>query len=94
MTIATAARPRTGESGEFGPLLRTVREQGLLAPRTAWYARMITLNLMAFTGIVVGIVLIGPSWQVLWFAPLLVRQSDFSADVQSVPLSCRDPRAG
>ena len=79
MTIVTAARPRTGESGEFGPLLRAVRERGLLAPRTAWYARTITLNLLAFAGIIVGIVLTGPSWQVLWFAPLLALTSARSA---------------
>jgi fatty acid desaturase len=79
MTIAAAARPRTGEAGEFGPLLRTVRERGLLAPRTGWYARAIAFNLLAFAGIIVGIVLTGPSWQVLWFAPLLALASARSA---------------
>ena len=79
MTIATAARPRTGESGEFGPLLRAVRDRGLLAPRTAWYARTIALNLLAFAGFVAGVVLTGPSWQVIWFAPLLALVSARSA---------------
>jgi fatty acid desaturase len=51
----------------------------MLAPRTAWYARAIVLNLLAFTGIIVGIVLTGPSWQVLWFAPLLALVSTRSA---------------
>jgi fatty acid desaturase len=79
MTTVTAARPRAGESSEFGPLLRVVQERGLLASRTAWYAREIALNLLAFTGIVVAVVLTGPSWQVLWFAPLAALVSARSA---------------
>jgi fatty acid desaturase len=63
----------------FAPLLRCVQEQGLLTPRTAWYVRAIALNLLAVASIVTGIVLTGPSWQVLWFAPVLALASARSA---------------
>jgi fatty acid desaturase len=56
-----------------------VQEQGLLTSRTAWYVRAIVLNLLAVASIVTGIVLTGPSWQVLWFAPLLALASARSA---------------
>ena len=78
MTTVTAARPHT-EASEFGPLLRRVQERGLLGPRRGWYARAITLNLLAFAAIVAGVLLTGPSWQVLWFAPLLALASARSA---------------
>ncbi|MFD3524493.1 fatty acid desaturase family protein [Streptomyces sp. NPDC058653] len=64
----TAAR--TGGS-DFAPLLRTVREQGLLERRTAWYARGIAVNLIEMAAIVVGMVLIGESWWALLLAPAL-----------------------
>ena len=79
MTTVTAARPHTGEASEFGPLLRRVQERGLLGPRRGWYARAITLNLLAFAAIITGVLLTGPSWQVLWFAPLLALASARSA---------------
>jgi fatty acid desaturase len=63
----------------FAPLLQRVQEQGLLNYRTAWYVRSITFNLLAVAAIVTGVVLTGPSWQVLWFAPLLALASARSA---------------
>lgn len=79
----TAKKSRARIPGEtastFAPLLRRVQEQGLLASRTAWYVRAIAVNLLAVASIVTGVVLTGPSWQVLWFAPLLALASTRSA---------------
>jgi fatty acid desaturase len=78
MTTLMDAQTRP-EQIPFAPLLRTVREQGLLAARTGWYVRAIAFNLLAVAAIVTGVVLTGPSWQVLWFAPLLALASARSA---------------
>ncbi|MDX3849972.1 acyl-CoA desaturase [Streptomyces sp. AK02-01A] len=56
---------------EFAPLLRTVREQGLLERRAAWYARGIAVNLIFLAAIVTGMALLGPSWWTLLLAPPL-----------------------
>ncbi|MEU3186251.1 acyl-CoA desaturase [Streptomyces sp. NPDC006923] len=56
---------------EFTPLLRTVREQGLLERRVAWYARGISVNLIFLAAIVTGMALLGPSWWTLLLAPPL-----------------------
>ncbi|MFD7446562.1 acyl-CoA desaturase [Streptomyces sp. NPDC059909] len=61
---------------DFAPLLRTAREQGLLERRTGWYARVITVNLLALAAVVTGIVFIGPSW---WVLPLAVPLAVLSA---------------
>ncbi|MEJ8661907.1 fatty acid desaturase family protein [Streptomyces sp. MS1.AVA.4] len=73
-TGSTGSASSVGSAGsDFAPLLRTVREQGLLERRTGWYARVITLNLLALAAVLAGIVLIGPSWWVLPLAaPLAV----------------------
>ncbi|MER5766540.1 acyl-CoA desaturase [Streptomyces sp. NPDC001985] len=63
--------PSRRPGSEFAPLLRTVREQGLLGRRTGWYARGIVLNLLALTAVITGTVLAGGSWWVLTLAPLL-----------------------
>ncbi|MFF3287043.1 fatty acid desaturase family protein [Streptomyces sp. NPDC003023] len=69
---ATARRGvRSGTGSEFAPLLRTVKEQGLLERRAGWYARGITVNLLALGAVVAGVALAGGSWWVLLFAPLL-----------------------
>lgn len=60
-----------GAGSDFAPLLRTVREQGLLERRVAWYARGITVNLVFLAAIVAGTVLVGPSWWALLLAPPL-----------------------
>lgn len=85
--IREGTRPASGPGARrpgdpastFAPLLRCVQEQGLLASRTAWYVRAIAFNLLAVGTIVTGVVLTGPSWQVLWFAPLLALVSARSA---------------
>jgi fatty acid desaturase len=60
------APPTTGS--EFAPLLRQVKELGLLERRTGWYARSIALNLLALAVIAAGLFLAGDSWWVLLLA--------------------------
>ncbi|MET9800250.1 acyl-CoA desaturase [Streptomyces sp. NPDC006368] len=68
-----AGRPRRGSGSEFTPLLRTIKEQGLLERRTGWYARGVTLNLLALAAVAGGLVLFGHSWwSVLLAVPLAV----------------------
>ncbi|MCA1222484.1 fatty acid desaturase family protein [Streptomyces sp. 8L] len=66
---APVASARTTTGSEFAPLLRQVREQGLLERRTAWYARTITVNLIVLAAVVFGLVALGPSWWALLLAP-------------------------
>ncbi|HET6354949.1 acyl-CoA desaturase [Streptomyces sp.] len=67
---------RRGGGSEFAPLLRTVKEAGLLERRTGWYARGITLNLLGLAAVITGMALIGGSWWVLLLAvPLAVLSS-------------------
>ncbi|MFD4565030.1 fatty acid desaturase family protein [Streptomyces sp. NPDC058467] len=56
---------------DFAPLLRTVRNQGLLKRRHGWYAREIAVNALALAGVVTGVALIGNSWWSLLLAPVL-----------------------
>lgn len=56
---------------DFAPLLRTVKEQGLLGRRTGWYARTIVINTLALAAVATGMFLIGGSWWVLLLAPVL-----------------------
>ncbi|WP_434599572.1 acyl-CoA desaturase [Streptomyces sp. A5-4] len=71
---ATAAESTAATSGsDFAPLLRAVREQGLLERRTGWYATGIAANLLALAAVLAGMVLIGNSWWTLALAlPLAV----------------------
>jgi fatty acid desaturase len=66
-----AQRTRPSAGSDFAPLLRTVKEQGLLERRTGWYTRGITVNLAAVSAVIAGMALIGGSWWVLLLAPLL-----------------------
>jgi fatty acid desaturase len=59
----------TGRGSEFAPLLREVREQGLLERRTAWYARGITVNLLLLGGVIYGMAALGHTWWALLLAP-------------------------
>ncbi|MFF7203632.1 fatty acid desaturase family protein [Streptomyces sp. NPDC008141] len=72
----TGAKRSTGSDNAgsaFAPLLRTVREQGLLDRRAGWYARGIVVNLLALAVVITGIALAGGSWWVLLLAvPLAV----------------------
>ncbi|WP_316742579.1 acyl-CoA desaturase [Streptomyces sp. MK7] len=68
-TEARTDGPSAGS--EFAPLLRAVKDQGLLGRRYAWYARAIAVNALALAGVVTGLVLIGDSWWALLLAPPL-----------------------
>ncbi|WP_418960923.1 fatty acid desaturase family protein [Streptomyces tritici] len=80
-TLTAPARPpapRRGSGGgsEFAPLLRTIKEQGLLEGRPGWYARGIAVNLLGLAAVVAGLVLLGPTW---WALPLAVPLALLSA---------------
>lgn len=64
-----SARERGGGS-EFAPLLRQVREAGLLRRRPGWYAGMIAANAVAVAAVWSAVVLVGAtgSWWVLALA--------------------------
>ncbi|MEU6674524.1 acyl-CoA desaturase [Streptomyces sp. NPDC046925] len=63
--------PRQSAGSDFAPLLRTVKEQGLLGRRTGWYARTIIVNALALAAVAAGMFLAGGSWWVLLLAPVL-----------------------
>ncbi|MFF4215078.1 fatty acid desaturase family protein [Streptomyces nondiastaticus] len=60
------AKPAAGS--DFAPLLRQVRDQGLLERRRGWYARSIAVNLVALAATAAGIVLSGDSWRTVLLA--------------------------
>ncbi|MFE2561168.1 fatty acid desaturase family protein [Streptomyces sp. NPDC059352] len=75
--VVPAAAPTRARGGsEFTPLLRTVREQGLLEHRPGWYARGIAVNFLGIAAVVAGLALMGPSW---WALPLAVPLALLSA---------------
>ena len=65
---------RTVSGGsEFAPLLRQIKEQGLLERRPGWYAGCIAVNALALAAVAAGVVALGDSWWVLVLAlPLAV----------------------
>ncbi|GAA1422899.1 acyl-CoA desaturase [Streptomyces thermospinosisporus] len=68
----SAAAPLPPERGsEFTPLLRDIKERGLLGRRTGWYARTILVNALCLAAVVTGMALLGGSWWVLALAPVL-----------------------
>ncbi|MFJ4922865.1 fatty acid desaturase family protein [Streptomyces sp. NPDC088725] len=70
--VPDPAAGRTAGS-DFAPLLRTVKEQGLLERRVAWYTRGIAVNVLFLATLVAALVLIGSSWWALFLAlPLAV----------------------
>ncbi|MBW5420206.1 acyl-CoA desaturase [Streptomyces sp. BG9H] len=73
---AVAERPSPGArkqatGSDFTPLLRTVKEKGLLDRRTGWYTRTIAANALALVAVGTGMFVIGASWWVLLLAPVL-----------------------
>ncbi|MFE7804655.1 fatty acid desaturase family protein [Streptomyces sp. NPDC057430] len=67
----SAAARRGGDrvgGSEFAPLLRTIKDQGLLERRAGWYARGMAVNLLGLAAVVAGLVLLGPSWWALLLA--------------------------
>ncbi|MEV6104973.1 acyl-CoA desaturase [Streptomyces sp. NPDC051940] len=73
MLQATVQRSR---GSEFAPLLRRVKEEGLLDRRPGWYAREIAVNLAALAAIAAGVLALGGSW---WVLLLAVPAAVFSA---------------
>ncbi|CAM5595842.1 hypothetical protein SGRIM119S_06378 [Streptomyces griseorubiginosus] len=75
-TATLVPHPR-GTSGsppgpsEFTPLLRVVKNRGLLERRHGWYARTIAVNALALAGLVTAVILSGDTWLTLLLAPLL-----------------------
>jgi fatty acid desaturase len=67
-------RERTATKGsDFAPLLREVKEAGLLERRTASYVIAITLNVALMAATWAGVVLLGNSWlQLLLAIPLAI----------------------
>lgn len=94
-TPTSTAEPRAGS--DFAPLLRAVREQGLLDRRIGWYAAGTTANLLALAGTVAAMVLVGDSWwTVLLAVPLAVlwaRTAFFGHDAGHAQIT-RGKRAG
>ncbi|MEV7196527.1 acyl-CoA desaturase [Streptomyces sp. NPDC093510] len=62
---------RQPAGSDFAPLLRTIKEQGLLERRIGWYTRTIAINTLALAAVGVGMFLLGTSWWVLLLAPVL-----------------------
>jgi fatty acid desaturase len=70
-----AVRP-PGAASEFAPLLRQVRERGLLGRRRGWYAAGIAVNAAALAATWAGVLLADGSW---WVVALAVPLAVFSA---------------
>ncbi|MFF7728985.1 fatty acid desaturase family protein [Streptomyces sp. NPDC008001] len=69
LTEPPAGSPDGPAAGSaFAPLLRQVRDEGLLERRRGWYARSIVVNLLALAATATGIVLAGDSWWTLLLA--------------------------
>ncbi|MGW2224421.1 fatty acid desaturase family protein [Streptomyces formicae] len=66
--VSTGRQPA---GSDFAPLLRTVKEQGLLDRRLGWYTRTVAINALALAAVGVGMFLLGTSWWVLLLAPVL-----------------------
>ncbi|WP_263172598.1 fatty acid desaturase family protein [Streptomyces sp. SCSIO ZS0520] len=62
--------PRAGGS-EFTPLLKAVKEAGLLDRRTRWYAAAVCGNALALAAVVGAMLLAGDHWWTLLLAPPL-----------------------
>lgn len=75
-----AARPaRARPAEDFAPLLRQVREQGLLERRTGWYAVGMAVNLLLLTAVLAAVWEVGDSWWTLLLAPPLALLSTRTA---------------
>ncbi|MEU7641953.1 fatty acid desaturase family protein [Streptomyces sp. NPDC039016] len=58
----------TVTGSEFAPLLREIKDRGLLKRRRGYYARTIALNSLALATVWTGVILTGGSWRVLLLA--------------------------
>jgi fatty acid desaturase len=85
LVLIDARRPDVKTRGsDFAPLLREVKQAGLLERRTAAYAIAIGVNLLGIAAVVSGVILLGNSWlQLLVAIPAAVfttRASFFGHD--------------
>lgn len=76
---AASAGAKRNPGSNFAPLLRIVKEQGLLERRTAWYARTMAVNLGGLAAVITAVALVGGSWWVLLLAPALALLSTRTA---------------
>lgn len=65
------ARAGQSSGSDFAPLLRAVRNRGLLDRRRGWYALTIAANAFALAAILTGVVVLGDTWWTLLLAPPL-----------------------
>lgn len=63
----TNTRPKSRGS-DFTPLLREIKDSGLLERRTGRYLLSIAVNLLCLAAVVAGMILLGNSWLVLLLA--------------------------
>ncbi|WP_328992252.1 acyl-CoA desaturase [Kribbella sp. NBC_01245] len=66
-SVLTNAPPKTRRS-DFSPLLREVKEAGLLERRTAAYVIAISINVVCFAAVCAGVAILGNSWWTLFLA--------------------------
>ncbi|MFC8708731.1 fatty acid desaturase family protein [Streptomyces sp. NPDC057197] len=92
--VADGTQERAGGSAagsEFAPLLRTVKDRGLLGRRHGWYARVIAGNALALAAVVAGLFLVGDSWWALLlavpFAVLFARTAFIGHDAGHAQIS-------
>ena len=73
IALAPARKRPAGKGSDFAPLLREVKEAGLLERRTASYVIAITLNVILLAATWAGVILLGNSWlQLLLAIPLAI----------------------
>lgn len=70
-TAPSAPAQSAGGGSEFTPLLRQIKEQGLLGRRTGWYTASIAVNAVALVLVAAGVLALGDTWRTLLLAPLL-----------------------
>jgi len=73
IALAPTRKRPAGKGSDFAPLLREVKEAGLLERRTASYVIAITLNVVLLAATWAGVVMLGNSWlQLLLAVPLAI----------------------
>ncbi|WP_433549209.1 fatty acid desaturase family protein [Streptomyces sp. CA-294286] len=90
-SAAERSSPGASVGSDFAPLLRTVREQGLLERRHGWYAARVAVNLAGHAAVLTGIAFLGHTWWVLLltvpFALVWTRTAYLSHDAGHAQIS-------